>query len=125
MADAPENGRPTQTTDLTLENFCVSKSVGNVRNNFAQVIDEVQFHKNKILITEHGRPSAVIMPVEAARAVGLFDKLGITEKMANMNYTITTKEQLIELINELQEEEKEHGRKKSRAKGKHYSSSPP
>jgi prevent-host-death family protein len=96
----------SQADRLTQENFCISKSVGAVRNNFAQVLDDVKFYKDKILITEHGRPSAVIMPLETAEAVKVLDKCGILDVVAAAEYPITTREQLIELLNRIEWEAK-------------------
>jgi prevent-host-death family protein len=124
MVDTPEKASRISTPDQILEK-CTPKSVGSVRNNFARVIDDVQFHKNRILITEHGRPSAVLMPIDAARAVQVFDRLGITEKISNAEYKITTMEELISLLTDAEEvEERRNAGNRAKTKRKPHSEAP-
>jgi prevent-host-death family protein len=124
MVDKPDQASRASTTDQILENY-TQKSVGSVRNNFARIIDDVQFYKNTILITEHGRPSAVLMPIDAAKAVQVFDRLGITEKLSNAEYRITTMDELIDLLTNGREvEERGNARSKPKTKRKPHSSTP-
>lgn len=58
-----------------------------VRSNFSSVIDNARVSNAKIVITEHRRPAAAVVPVNEFRILRLLEVLGVTESISELTYT--------------------------------------
>lgn len=56
-----------------------SVSVTHLKAHLAQVVGEVRSSQRAVVIEKHGRPIAILVPLEAARPVGLLGLVGAFE----------------------------------------------
>jgi len=74
-------------------------AVNSVRSNFAKIIDLSNNDGKKILITEHKKPAAAVVPVSEFRILMLLEKVGMTENLKKLTYEdISPDEALKKLI---------------------------
>ena len=53
-----------------------SVSIADLKSHLSQLVGEVQFAGGRLIIEKHGKPVAMLVPIEGARAEGLLGLLG-------------------------------------------------
>lgn len=88
IADARKVTRDTDLIDGTAKLLGESyhAPANYVRTHFAWIIDHAKTGKEKIIVTEHMKPAAAVVPVSEFRILKLFDQLGVTTDLSDLTY---------------------------------------
>jgi antitoxin (DNA-binding transcriptional repressor) of toxin-antitoxin stability system len=88
IAKAPRDVRDADLIDGTasLLGESTHAPVNYVRMHFASIIDHAKTDKEKILVTEHKRPAAAVVPVGEFRILKLLDQIGVTSDLSQLTY---------------------------------------
>jgi prevent-host-death family protein len=80
-----------------------------VRTHFASIIDHAKTDKEKIIVTEHKKPAAAVIPVSEFRILKLLDQIGVTADLSSLTYRdIDINEAIEELARIISEGGKQH-----------------
>jgi prevent-host-death family protein len=85
---APREVRDTDLIDGTasLLGESLHAPANYVRTHFASIIDHAKTDREKIIVTEHMKPAAAVIPVSEFRILKLLDQIGVTADLSNLTY---------------------------------------
>jgi prevent-host-death family protein len=79
-------------------------AVNSVRSNFAKIVDMSNNEGKKILITDHKKPAAAVVPVSEFRILMLLEKVGMTQQLTELTYEDISVDEALEALNRMSTE---------------------
>jgi PHD/YefM family antitoxin component YafN of YafNO toxin-antitoxin module len=78
--------------------------INEFRSKMAFYVDLMKRENEKILITEHKKPTAAVVQVKEFRILKLLDQAGVSERLSSLTYSDITPEDALKQISRILED---------------------